>query len=67
MPVMDGLQATQEIKKQFPGIRIVALTAYTTEGFEKKCFAAGMDEYKTKPIYKEVLKEIVERVIGKNW
>ncbi|TNV84111.1 hypothetical protein FGO68_gene12712 [Halteria grandinella] len=66
MPVMDGLQATQEIRRLLPNanIKIVALTAYTTEGFEKKCFASGMDDYKTKPIYKDVLKEIVQQSLA---
>ncbi len=52
MPVMDGLEATSKIKAMFPNIYIVALTAYTTDGFEAKCYEAGMNIYTTKPITK---------------
>ena len=54
MPVMDGFKATQEIRKLCEAhglnIHIVALTAYTTEGFKDKSFASGMNLYITKPI-----------------
>lgn len=53
MPVMDGLQATQEIRKlvdKDDSIHIVALTAYTTDDFEKKCLNIGMDTFLTKPV-----------------
>ncbi|TNV84152.1 hypothetical protein FGO68_gene1404 [Halteria grandinella] len=65
MPVMDGLRATQEIRRLMPevSIRIIALTAYSTEGFEQKCLAAGMDGFATKPISKEKLKELVEQAL----
>ncbi|TNV83670.1 hypothetical protein FGO68_gene6378 [Halteria grandinella] len=62
MPVMDGLSATQEIRKlAFADLQIVAITAYSTKGFEKKCYKAGMDEFETKPIFKDRLKDIVNR------
>ena len=54
MPVMDGFQATQEIRNLLldkdDSIHIVALTAYTTEDFEKKCLNIGMDTFLTKPV-----------------
>ncbi|TNV83566.1 hypothetical protein FGO68_gene15673 [Halteria grandinella] len=64
MPVMDGIQATKQIRRLFPqsGIRIIALTAYSTQGFEDKCFAVGMDGFTTKPISKEKVQEIVDQV-----
>ena len=43
-------------------IYIVALTAYTTDGFEKKCMANGMDSYLSKPVTGEKLKEVIEHV-----
>ena len=45
---------------------IVALTAYSTDGFEKKCLLAGMDEFQTKPISKDKIKELVERILHRN-
>ena len=39
MPIMDGFQATIEIRKHFNSseIYIAALTAYASEAFEQKC------------------------------
>ncbi len=64
MPIMDGLQATTEIRRRIPRdlIKIAALTAYTTEGFEKKCFQAGMDVYLTKPISEDKIKNILHEI-----
>lgn len=52
MPNMDGLEATTEIRKQSPGIKvpIVALTAGALYEERKKCFDVGMDQFLTKPI-----------------
>ncbi len=54
MPVMDGLQATVEIRKfeqEFgaPPIPIIALTANAFEEQKEKCMAAGMDNFVAKP------------------
>jgi CheY-like chemotaxis protein len=52
MPVMDGFQATIEIRKLYSSqqMHIAALTAYASETFEMRCREAGMDTFLTKPI-----------------
>jgi signal transduction histidine kinase/CheY-like chemotaxis protein len=53
MPVMNGYQASEEIRRrEGPGrhIPIVALTASAINGDEERCRAAGMDDYVTKPV-----------------
>lgn len=57
MPVMDGLTATKEIRKQkkYNELPIVALTAYAYPEDIEKCLAAGMNDFLTKPVENNVL------------
>ncbi len=53
MPEMDGLEATRMILREFPAERrprIVAMTANAMKEDRDECFAAGMDDFITKPI-----------------
>ena len=64
MPVMDGLDATREIRRmersgEIEGRNfVVATSANATAENHQRGFAAGMDEYITKPIYPTRLKEL---------
>jgi len=68
MPVMDGIEATREIRKNEIGINkyipIIALTAHVLEGSRKDFFAAGMDDYIAKPINKKNLNDIIKKWIN---
>ena len=67
MPIMDGYEATQEIRKlQNPNTRIpiIALTAGTILGEKEKCIAAGMDDYASKPFVKETIEKIFSKWIS---
>jgi two-component system, NarL family, sensor histidine kinase EvgS len=55
MPVMDGFDATREIKKQRPEIPVIALSAYTLDTEREKAMAAGCDDYLSKPLSKQDL------------
>ena len=63
MPVMDGLEATRNIRKrdQETGNRniIIGLTANTYDADRDKCLKEGMDEYMSKPFDIDVFKEII--------
>ncbi|MFO7828325.1 MAG: response regulator [Bacteroidales bacterium] len=50
MPDINGLEATKEIKKEFPNIVIIAQTAYAMEEDERASLEAGCDDYISKPI-----------------
>ncbi len=61
MPVMDGLEATRQIRldPNLVDIPIIALTALAMTGDREKCLAAGANEYMTKPAK---LKELVAAI-----
>lgn len=50
MPVMDGFEATMELRKQKVNIPIIAMTANTAYEDQEKCFEAGMNGFIPKPI-----------------
>ena len=67
MPVMDGYQASREIRAREAGTRripIIALTADAMKGTEQQCREAGMDDYLTKPIDRARLSEVIQRYLS---
>lgn len=65
MPEMDGIEATQYIRRHIASKRqlpILAVTANAMDGDREKYFAAGMDGYVSKPIDKNVLFSEIERL-----
>jgi two-component system, sensor histidine kinase and response regulator len=65
MPVLDGYEATREIRVLEAGRRhipIVALTAHAMKGDDAKCMAAGMDHHLTKPLDRERLQACLDQI-----
>jgi PAS domain S-box-containing protein len=50
MPVMNGYEATEHIKKFSPNLPVIIQTAFTLSGDRESSFEAGCDEYLSKPI-----------------
>lgn len=68
MPQMDGMAASREIRRRerqrgMPAVPIVAMTADVGEGIEAECRAAGMDDYLSKPVEREQLSRLLNKLL----
>ena len=69
MPIMNGYEATREIRKlenSSISIPIIALTAGTILGEKEKCLEAGMNDYASKPFVKDTIEKIIFKWIKSN-
>jgi PAS domain S-box-containing protein len=63
MPVMDGLEATRQIREINPTLPVIAVTAYAFDTDRYKAIEMGCSDYISKPIDSEELMETISRVI----
>jgi len=63
MPVMNGIDATLEIKTYNKKIKIIAQTAYATEEDRELYFRAGCVDYLAKPIHRDLLLTTISKYI----
>ncbi len=67
MPVMDGFEATAQIRnyqESMDHVPIIAMTAHAMKGDDKRCIEAGMDDYLSKPIKPQKLFGIINKWTG---
>ena len=67
LPVLDGWEATRRIKGEpaTRGIPVIALTAHAMSDDRERAFAAGCDDYDTKPVELPRLLEKIEAQLAK--
>ncbi|NER26606.1 MAG: response regulator [Symploca sp. SIO1C4] len=68
MPVLDGYEATKELRRLEGSQRhtvVIALTANALPADRSKCLAAGMDDYLTKPVELDTLEAMIQRWLSK--
>ena len=66
MPIMDGLEATRQIRKKEAGsgrhIPVIAMTAYAMKEDRNRCLEAGMDGYLSKPAKPEEINAVIHEL-----
>ena len=64
MPIMDGYEATKKIKALKKDTPIIALTAHAFEEDREAVFAAGCDDFISKPVSEKLLLKKVAELLG---
>ncbi|MCB0754387.1 MAG: response regulator transcription factor [Flavobacteriales bacterium] len=62
MPVMNGMEATRIIKKEFPNVKVISLTQHSERGMVKQLLDCGSDGYLLKNIAQDELADAIRKV-----
>ncbi|MDD2529164.1 MAG: response regulator [Lentimicrobiaceae bacterium] len=63
LPVMDGFEATRRIKQVNATLPVIAQTAMALRAEKQKCLDAGCDDYLSKPITRQQLYEVIDKLL----
>lgn len=64
MPEMNGLEATRNIRSKDPKIPIIALTAFAFDSDRSKTLEAGCNDYLSKPVQAQQLKDSIRKLLN---
>lgn len=64
MPGIDGLAALQQMRRRFPGLYVVMMTAYSSSQTSIDAIRAGAFDYLTKPLDLDELREVIGKAIA---
>jgi two-component system, cell cycle response regulator DivK len=64
LPIMDGYEATRNIRKTFQYLPIIGLSAHAMQGDAEKAKAAGCNDYLTKPVDEDLLCKKLKEYLG---
>jgi CheY-like chemotaxis protein len=63
MPVMNGIQATKEIKQIRPELPVIATSAFAMPGDKQIFKDAGCEDYLSKPVKADLLISLIRKYI----
>lgn len=64
LPIMDGYEATRNIRKTFRSLPIIGLSAHAMQGDAAKAIEAGCTDYLTKPVNEDLLLQKLKEYVG---
>ena len=64
LPAIDGLDVLREVRRLYPMLPVVIITANKDERFAELAMAAGADDVLFKPVENEHFKQVVRRCFG---
>lgn len=64
LPAIDGLEVLREVRRLYPMLPVVIITANKDERFSALAMAAGADDVLLKPVENEQFKQVVRRCFG---
>lgn len=66
LPALDGLGATRRIRENeaLRDVPVIAVTAFSTEGFQRAAYDAGISGYLTKPIDLDRMNQLIARLLS---
>ena len=64
LPVLDGYEATRQIRETLPTTPIIGLSAHAMNGDASRAREAGCDDYLTKPVDDDLLLKKLKEYLG---
>lgn len=64
LPIMDGYEATRCLRKTFPSLPVIGLSAHAMQGDAEQAIAAGCTDYLTKPVDEALLLKKLKEYLG---
>jgi CheY-like chemotaxis protein len=64
MPIMNGIEATKQIKRIRPYLPVIAQTAYAFSNEKRDILAVGCDEYISKPMESSKLNLLINKYLN---
>lgn len=64
LPIMDGYEATRNIRKMFQSLPVIGLSAHAMQGDAEKAMQAGCTDYLTKPVDEVLLLQKLKEYVG---